>query len=146
MLKLSTRGRYGVRLMIDLAQYSGEGPVSLSDVAKRQDISEKYLEHLIVPLKKAGLVRASRGAHGGYVLLRPPGQITFKEIVTAVEGPVCVVDCTRKPALCKRSKNCLTREVWKELAEIISGVLSSLTLQKFIKKESLSGEALCYDI
>lgn len=146
MLKLSTKGRYGVRLMIDLAQAFGKGPIALSEVAKRQEISEKYLEHLIVPLKRAKLIRSSRGARGGYLLIRPPDRITLKEIVTAVEGPVCIVECTQRPTICKRSKNCLTREVWKELSVKISEMLSSLTLQKLIEKKSCREEEADYVI
>ena len=132
MLKLSTKGRYGVRLMLDLAQRSGMDPVALADIAKRQEISEKYLEHLVAPLKKAKLISSSRGAHGGYSLRRPPDKITLKEIITAVEGSVCIVECIRKPTICNRSRDCLTRGVWSELSAKISEVLSSLTLQKLI--------------
>ena len=116
MLKLSTKGRYGVRLMLDLAQNYGKGPVALKDVAKRQEISEKYLEHLITPLMKVKLIRSSRGARGGYVLVKDPGSINLQEIIAAVEGPVCVVECTKDPAICKRSQGCLSRGVWKELS------------------------------
>ncbi len=146
MLKLSTKGRYGVRLMLDLAQNYGKGPVALKDVAKRQEISEKYLEHLITPLMKVKLIRSSRGARGGYVLVKDPGSINLQEIIAAVEGPVCVVECTKDPAICKRSQGCLSRGVWKELSDKISETLKEITLKKIIEKNFHNGEELCYDI
>jgi Rrf2 family protein len=146
VLKLSTKGRYGVRLMLDLAVNYGKGPVSLKDVARRQEISGKYLEHLIAPLKKAKLIRASRGAHGGYVLIRPPAEVTLKEILQAVEGPMCIVECTKNPAICKRAKDCLSRGVWSELSEKITEVLSDQTLEKIIDKNIRNNEEFCYVI
>jgi len=140
MLKLSTKGRYGVRLMLDLAQNHGDTPVPLSDIAVRQEISEKYLEHLIAPLKKAKLINSVRGMRGGYTLANQPGEITLRDIVTAVEGAICVVDCTSNPSRCRRSKNCLTRGVWTELSAKISSHLSSITLQKLIDKNSNTKE------
>lgn len=144
MLKLSTKGRYGVRLMLDLALNNGNGPVSLKDVSQRQEISVKYLEHLIAPLKKAKLIRASRGAHGGYVLIKSPAELTLKEILKAVEGPMCVVECTKNPALCKRAKNCLTRGVWSELSDKISEILSGVTLEKIIDGNIRNDDGFCY--
>ncbi|MCE5311713.1 MAG: Rrf2 family transcriptional regulator [Nitrospiraceae bacterium] len=140
MLKLSTKGRYGVRLMLELAQNHGGAPVPLSDIAVRQEISEKYLEHLIAPLKKAKLIHSVRGMKGGYTLANPPGRITLRDIVTAVEGSISVVDCTGNPSKCRRSKNCLTRGVWAELSAKISGHLSSITLQKLIDKNTKTKE------
>ena len=146
MFKLSTKGRYSARLMLDLALSYGKGPVALKDVAKRQEISEKYLEHLIVPLKKAKLIHSSRGAHGGYVLLKPPSGINLKEIITAVEGPMWIVECTQNPSVCKRAKDCLSREAWNELSEKITETLSALTLEKIIDKNTHNGEEFCYVI
>jgi Rrf2 family cysteine metabolism transcriptional repressor len=136
VLKLSTKGRYCVRLMVDLAEHYQRGPIALSDIAQRQEISEKYLEHLIVPLKKAKLIRSVRGASGGYSLARPPVAITIHEIVAAAEGPICLVECTQNSAICKRSINCPTRGVWSELSARISETLSSLTLQELIDRKS----------
>ncbi len=146
MFKLSTKGRYGARLMLDLALNYGKGPVALKDVAKRQEISEKYLEHLIAPLKKAKLIRSSRGAHGGYVLLKPPSGISLNEIITAVEGPMSIVECTQNSSFCKRSRNCLSRGAWNELSLKITETLSALTLEKIIDKNTRNGEEFCYVI
>jgi Rrf2 family transcriptional regulator, cysteine metabolism repressor len=146
VFKLSTKGRYGVRLMLDLALNYGKGPVALKDVAKRQEISGKYLEHLITPLKKGKLIRSSRGAGGGYVLTRDPGSISLQEIIALVEGPMCIAECTKDSKICKRSQGCLSRGVWKELADKISETLTEMTLKKIIEKNFHSGEELCYDI
>jgi Rrf2 family protein len=132
--------------MLDLAQNYGKGPVALKDVAKRQEISEKYLEHLITPLMKIKLIRSSRGAHGGYVLAKGPGSINLQEIIAAVEGPVCIVDCTKDPAICKRSQGCLSRGVWRDLSDKISETLSEMTLEKIIEKNFHNSEEFCYDI
>lgn len=135
MLKLSTKGRYGVRLMLDLALNYNKAPVALSVVAKRQEISEKYLEHLTTPLKKAGLIRSTRGAHGGYVLLKQPSQITLKDIILALEGSVYLVECTKNPTVCKRSSTCVSRDIWKDVADKILETLSMLTLEKMMRKQ-----------
>ncbi len=146
MFKLSTKGRYGARLMLDLALNYGKGPVALKDVAERQEISEKYLEHLIAPLKRARLIRSNRGAHGGYTLLRPPARINLKEIITAVEGPMCIVECTQKPSSCKRAKDCLSRGAWNELSLKIAETLTALTLERLISKDLDNKGEFCYVI
>lgn len=146
MLRLSTKGRYGVRFMLDLAMHEGQGPVSLRDVAKRQGISEKYLGHLIPPLKNAGLIHSTRGANGGYVLAKPPSQITLKDILSALEGPLCIVACVEKPSLCKRAETCVSREIWHEATEKMLLILSSFTLKDMIEKDRRASEALSYAI
>jgi Rrf2 family transcriptional regulator, cysteine metabolism repressor len=143
-MKLSTRGRYGVRLMLDLALHEGEGPVLLREIARRQEISEKYLWQLINPLKVAGLINSLRGAHGGYVLAKKPAEINLKEILAVLEGSLCLVDCVENPSGCDRSPNCITRDVWSEASKGILNVLESMTLEKMVeghlkKAESFSG-------
>lgn len=145
-MKLSTRGRYGVRLMLDLAFHFGEGPVLLRDIAERQDISEKYLWQLISPLKEAGLVNSLRGAHGGYILAKPPAQINLKEIVTLLEGPLCLVDCVDKPLLCKRSNNCVMRDIWHEVSAKILSALKAISLEEMVKKQKNKLQLLNYSI
>jgi Rrf2 family cysteine metabolism transcriptional repressor len=146
MLKLSTRGRYGVRLMLDLALHVGQGPVPLHDIARRQDISEKYLGHLIPPLRDAGLIRSSRGANGGYVLGKPPSGITIKDILTVLEGRICLVDCVSNPSFCTRSRNCVPRDIWRDVSETISRAFNSFTLEKMIEKQKSASEAISYAI
>jgi Rrf2 family protein len=145
-VKLSTKGRYGVRLMFDLALHYGDGAVSLKDVAKRQVISEKYLWHLIPPLKNAGLINSKRGSHGGYVLAKPPYLINLKEILQVLEGSMCLVECTDQPSLCKRSGSCVAREVWAEVTEKMLQALASFTLEGMLEKEKRKQEVMTYSI
>jgi len=146
-MKLSTRGRYGVRLMLDLALHYGEGPVLLKDIAGRQGISEKYLWQLINPLKTVGLIGSTRGAHGGYVLARPPEEISLKEIVRVLEGSLCLVDCVENPAVCDRFQTCTSRDIWSEASNQISQILESMTLDKMVvKQRTKNQESIEYSI
>ena len=139
-MKLSTKGRYGVRLMIDLASHYGEGSVLLREISKREEISEKYLWQLINPLKAAGLVTATRGAHGGYVLAKPPSKITLKEILQVLEGPMCLVDCVEKPSSCRRVPMCPARDIWSEVAEGIGRILTTTTLADMAERQRTKRE------
>jgi len=146
MLKLSTKGRYGVRLMFDLALHNGQGPVPLRDIAKRQAISEKYLWHLIPPLRDAGMIRSSRGVRGGYVLAHPPSQITLKDILDVLEGRICLVDCVTNPSLCPRSRDCIPKDIWRDVSQTISRTLDSFTLERMIERQRSVQEAINYAI
>ncbi len=134
-VKLSTKGRYGARLMMDLALHYGNGPIALKDIAERQEISEKYLWQLIVPLKIAGLINSTRGPQGGYTLSKSPSEITLKDIITVLDGPLCIVDCVDNPKICKRSESCVTRNIWEEVSNKISEILGSITLEDMIEKQ-----------
>ena len=134
-MKLSTRGRYGVRLMLDLALRYGEGPILLKDIAQRQEISEKYLWQLINPLKTAGFVNSLRGAHGGYVLGRAPEAISLKEILLVLEGSLCLVDCVDTPSICERSSSCICRDVWEEASKNMQQTLDNTTLATMIERK-----------
>ena len=131
-MRLSTRSRYGVRFMLELALHYGKGPLILKDIARSEEISEKYLSHLVIPLKGVGLIQGSRGAHGGYLLSRPPARITCKEIIEILEGDLNVVACTKNPALCKRSPLCVSRNVWFRLKEEISALLDEISLEDLV--------------
>jgi Rrf2 family cysteine metabolism transcriptional repressor len=144
-MKLSTKGRYGVRLMIDLASHYGEGPVLLREIAKRQAISEKYLWHLINSLKATGLITATRGVNGGYTLARPPSKITMKEILQASEGAMCLVDCVEKPSVCKFVPVCAARDLWSELAGSIDRILTATTLADMAERQKTKKEKLTSD-
>ena len=133
MMKLSTRGRYGVRLMLDLALHQGRGPVLLREIAKRQEISEKYLWQLINPLKAAGMINSLRGARGGYLLAKKPSEINLKQILAVLEGSLCLVDCVENPSNCERAPACITRDVWTEASKGILDVLESMTLEKMVE-------------
>ena len=146
-MKLSTRGRYGVRIMLELALHFGEGPVLLKDIAERQAISEKYLWQLINPLKSMGLIKSIRGARGGYVLARDPAEINLREILRILEGSLCLVDCVDDPAACDRSESCITREIWSETSKNISQSLESMTLGKMVERHKNRGDgAVGYSI
>jgi len=132
-MKLSTKGRYGLRLMLDLAGEFGKGPVALNDIARRQSVSESYLLHLIPPLKKAGLVVAVRGAQGGYALARTPGRINLYEIISSEEGSLCLVKCGDNPASCLKSGDCVARDVWAEASRRVVRTLESFTLASMLR-------------
>ncbi len=141
-MKLSTRGRYGVRMMLDLALHYGEGPILLRDIAERQGISEKYLWQLINPLKTTGLVNSLRGAHGGYVLGKSPEAISIKAILQVLEGPLCLVDCVDNPSLCERAPSCISRDIWGEASKNMQQTLEDTTLAAMVErqKEKLKNE------
>jgi Rrf2 family protein len=141
-MKLSTRGRYGVRLMLELALHYGEGPIMLKDIAERQGISEKYLWQLINPLKTTGLVNSLRGAHGGYILGKSPEAISIKAILQVLEGSLCLVDCVDNPSLCERAPSCISRDIWGEASKNMQQTLEDTTLAAMVErqKEKLKNE------
>lgn len=133
-MKLSTRGRYGTRVLLDLALLDGEGPVPLKDIAQRQQISLLYLEHLIAPLVAAGMIRSMRGARGGIWLAKLPQEIKLSKVVELLEGSIAPVDCVNDPKACPRSDSCVTRDIWVELKEAMDGVLESKTLHDLVER------------
>lgn len=134
-MKLSTRGRYGTRVLLDLALHQGEGPALLKDIARRQQISLRYLEHLVTPLIAGGLLRSTRGYRGGVSLVKAPEDIKLSELVQLLEGSIAPVDCVDNPAICKRSEFCVTRDIWEELKTAMSNVLESTTLQDLVERQ-----------
>lgn len=142
-MKLSTRSRYGTRMILDLAQHHGQGAIQLGEIAKRQNISLKYLEQIIRPLKKANYVKSFRGAKGGHMLNKPPGEISVGEIVALLEGGDTLVQCDKDPATCDRKDSCLTRYLWQEAAKAMYARLATITfadlmaLEKDLCKERL---------
>jgi Rrf2 family protein len=148
-MKISTKGRYGLRAMIDLAAYGSENqPVFLSEIAKRQGISDKYLEHIFSALQKAGLVRAVRGKKGGYLLSRSANEITLNEILQVLEGPCVLVNCVSDSSLCDRGELCAARDIWAMLGEKIMEILKGITLADLTErqKEKSQYKALIYQI
>ena len=134
-MRLSTRARYGTRLMLELALNFDKGTIFLKDIAKREEISEKYLSHLVIPLRASGLISSSRGAHGGYRLAKYPSQITLNEIVKTLEGGISCVECVENPTVCPRVSKCATRGIWEKLDEKISDELSSVTLEDLVNSQ-----------
>ena len=126
-MKISARARYGVRLMMVLARNYGKGPIYLKDIAKEEEISEKYLGQIVIPMRGAGLVLSSRGSHGGYMLAREPSEINLKEIVDILEGD-CLVRCIKDPSSCPRVPTCASRDIWVLLGGKISETLGSVSL------------------
>ena len=134
-MKLSTKGRYSIRAMIDLALHPDEGPILIRDIAKRQRISERYLEQLFIPLRVAGLVQGIKGAHGGFILIKPPAEIRLSEIIRATEGSTAPLNCVDEPRLCLQSSTCPTRYIWAKVKRAIDKVLESTTLQDLVEKQ-----------
>jgi Rrf2 family protein len=126
-MKVSTKARYGLRLMMALANRHGQGPVFLKDIARDQELSEKYLSRIVIELRAAGLVNAFRGANGGYVLAHEPYAITVGDVVRMLED-MTPVDCVRDATVCSRVELCSANEVWRRLDEAISATLNQITL------------------
>ena len=132
-MKLSTRSRYGTRLVVDLAQHFDKGPIQIGEIAKRQDISIKYLEQLIIPLKKAKYVKSVRGPKGGHMLAKPPKDITVGEIVDVLEKGINLTNCVGNPDACDRSEDCRTRDIWEMATKAMKDKLGSVKLSEMVK-------------
>ena len=130
-LKLSTKGRYGVKAMLDLAVHYGTEPISIKSISERQGISEYYLEQLFAPLRRAGLIKSVRGAQGGYILNRTPIEITVLEIMDVLEGPVEISECLDNEE-CNKFESCATRVLWKKIQMSINSVMEKVTLQEML--------------
>ena len=132
-MKISTKGRYALRLMTDLAAHADEGYIPLKDISERQEISKKYLEQIIAILNKPDIIRANRGAQGGYKLAKAPSQYTVGDILRLTEGSLAPVECAEQnPVDCPRSTDCPTLPVWQHLSKIINDYLDSVTLQDIL--------------
>ena len=132
-MKLSTKGRYAARAMMELALVYGTGPMRLSEIAEKQEISVRYLERMMNAMVTAGLVRSTRGQHGGFTLAKSPNTIRLSQVVQAAEGPLSIVECVDNPELCGRYDICVTREIWEKLKGAIDDVLDSITLQDMVE-------------
>jgi Rrf2 family protein len=130
MIRISTKGRYGTRFMVELAANYGKEPILLKEIAKRQEISEGYLQHIVDALKGAGLVYSSRVGHGGYTLSRSPESISLRDILATLEGSINLVECIDNPGICARSDKCTARKFWTELGNGFSKSLEQVTLDK----------------
>lgn len=136
-MKISTKGRYALRMMIDLAQNQGDEYVSLKDIANRQEISKKYLEQIVAILNKPDVLRTNRGYQGGYRLAKNANEYTVGDILRLTEGGLAPVSCLdNSPILCDRAEDCITLPIWKGLYKVISEYLDSITLQDIIDKNS----------
>src|SRR3989339_1134501 len=134
MIKISTRAKYGLRAMIDIGVHSARGPVYLKDIAQRQEISMKYLDHIVTILKTRGFVKNGAGGHGGYVLVLPAEELFVNEIVEALEGSLSPSGCADSEKNCKRSGRCVTRRLWQRVKEGIREALS-VRLSELVESE-----------
>jgi Rrf2 family cysteine metabolism transcriptional repressor len=139
-MRLSTRTRYGTRALLELALHKGQEPVFLKNIARQQQISLPYLEHLIAPLIAGGIIRSTKGPKGGVSLARNPANIKLSEISQLLEGPMAPVECVNHPEVCNRSGACATRDIWIQLKEAMDGVLASTTLQDLVERQKKKGQ------
>jgi Rrf2 family transcriptional regulator, iron-sulfur cluster assembly transcription factor len=139
-MKLSTKGRYAVMAMVDIGQQAGSSPVSLQDIAERQEISQEYLEQLFMKLRRSGLVESARGPGGGYRLARQPADIVVAEIIDAVDEPVKMTRCEDGDAVegCVRGERCCTHDLWQSISRQVLGFLSNVTLEDVVQKRNLA--------
>jgi len=142
MMKLSTRGRYGARALMEYAREYGHGPLSLKEVSARQDIPLKYLEQIIGVLKEAELIQSFRGPSGGYELSRAPKKIRLLEIIEVLQGSISFVHCVHDPSACERVEECAFNEVWNKVTKETKKVLKSVTLSDMVKIDSKKKKAL----
>jgi len=144
-MKLSTRTRYGIRAILELAENHNKGPLQVKTIAREEDISGKYLEQLMAILKSAGLVRSVRGSKGGYILAKAPNLIKLNEVFNCLEGPVVTVECVENKDYCARTADCVARQVWMQVQQAITDVLYSITLQDLVDRAK-DRKALDYQI
>lgn len=137
-MKLSTRGRYGLKAMVQLALQYGEGPIPLNSIAEAQNISESYLEQLMAILRKEGMLNSVRGAQGGYMLSRPPEKITVGNILRALEGDIVPADCVIEDEIpkCDKEEYCVIKLVWMKMRDSINDVIDSITLQDMVNEHN----------
>lgn len=140
-MRVSTKTRYGLRFMIELGSNYGKGPVYMKDIARLQQISEKYLSQILITLKSAGLVDGFRGVNGGYILTRPPSEISTREIVQVLEGGLSLIECVQSPESCSRQTDCVSYEVWKKLGSVITETLESISLEDLVVKHQKKGHS-----
>jgi Rrf2 family protein len=132
-LRLSTRGRYGIHAMYDLAVSFEGGPQPLKAIAERQSVPEAYLEQLMAPLRRDGLVKSVRGAQGGYLLSRPPAEITIGQVLRTLEGDLAIIECLTEDDFCDRADGCPTRKVWKQVRDGLNSIVDGITLQDMLE-------------
>ncbi len=145
-MRVSTKGRYGLRTLVDIAVHQNKGAVTLNDIAKRQEISVKYLWQVINPLKTAGLLSVTRGAKGGYALAKRPEEINMLEVVSTLEGPMSIVECLTNEDVCDRIDTCVGRSVWMEVNQTVEEALKKITLAEVLRRYTASADVANYVI
>lgn len=134
-MKVSTKGDYGVRALIELAHHIGEGPVQSAEIAARQHIPEPYLDQLLTTLRRAGFIRSVRGPQGGHALIRDPNDIRLREVIEALEGSLSPIDCLDDGSVCTKSGGCAQRSVWEEVRDATNAILDRTTIADLAAKE-----------
>ena len=132
-MKISTKGRYGLRILMDLALHQSEKPRLIRDIAKSQQISEKYISRLVIALRKAGMIRSVRGVNGGFHIAMKPEDITLLNVIEVMEGPLSIVDCVAAPKRCAQHENCAPREIWCKLNADIRDLMRQTTLADILE-------------
>ena len=145
LMKLTTKCRYGARAIIEIAKGSKDAPVKRKTIVDNQNIPDSYLKNILLSLKDAGLINALRGSTGGYVLSRSPSEITFLEVINALEGAIVLVECVEDPGACDMIDVCLTRDVWRKIKQAQEEVLKGITIEGLIDKDK-KPESLDYSI
>ena len=141
-MKLSSRAIYGMRAMLALARAYGQGSTFLKEIVEQENLPGTYLEQLMVPLRKAGIVQGVRGARGGYTLSRAPAQIPVLEILEALEGPLCLVECPAGPGCCRKPESCALRELWADGSRILGDLYRGVSLGDLLERQrSLDAQA-----
>lgn len=141
-MKLSTKARYGLRAVIEIAKYYGSGtPAKRKNIASNQNISDSYLENILIVLKNNRIIDTTRGANGGYVLCNSPSEISVYDVIYALEGPMDLVDCVGNTKNCEKTSMCAARTVWKELSEQWKSTLEKITLKDMLEREKSLGES-----
>ena len=142
-MKISTKGRYGLRILLDLALHQSEKPRLIRDIAESQQISEKYISRLVISLRKAGMIRSIRGVNGGFHLAMKPEDITLLDVIEVMEGPLSIVDCVSAPQGCSHSANCAPREIWcklnADIRDLMRGTTLADILESYKKQNARSG-------
>jgi Rrf2 family transcriptional regulator, cysteine metabolism repressor len=141
-MKLSTKCRYGVRAMVEIARHYKQGPVKRKDISKAQDLSHAYLENILIALKANKLIHTTRGANGGFVLEADPSQISLYSIVSTLEGSIAPVDCLERESVCQKTTFCVARKAWRKLYDAQLAVLHSITLQDLLDMETEAAEIM----
>lgn len=145
-MKLTMKGDYGLRAMLDMAAYYGQGPIESADIARRQYIPEQYLDQILMALRKEGLVKSVRGPKGGHMLARSPAEITMSQVMQALEGYVPPMECLPNPDFCKLSPGCALREVWQQIDAMTQQVLSATTIEQLAQRHQIDSLETMYYI
>ena len=134
-MKVSTKGDYGVRALVELAHHYGEGPVQSATIASRQEVPEPYLDQLLTTLRRAGFIRSVRGPQGGHALIREPDDVKLSDVMEALEGSLAPIACVDDPESCTKSGGCVQRDVWEQVRDATRAILENVTIGDLAEKE-----------